>query len=204
VVAIVIVGIILFGGGGSYSVKARFQNAAQLVSGNQVEIGGTPVGSVKEIRLTDEGQAEVTLEVKDDHKPLPEGTGAVIRQASQSGIANRYVELQLPPGRKDGRQPGNIPDGGRIPITKTTTAVELDQLFNTLDPETRSSRSSATPPRSSRARRRSSARRSATSTRRCPPPAACSASSTATTRCSPASSRTARGWSPRSPRSAPS
>jgi phospholipid/cholesterol/gamma-HCH transport system substrate-binding protein len=137
VVAIVVVAIILFGGGGDYSVKARFQNAAQLVSGNQVEIGGTPVGSIGEIRITDEGQADVTLSVDDDHKPLPQGTEAVIRQASQSGIANRYVELMLPPGRKDGKEPSNIPDGGRIPITKTTTTVDLDQLFNTLDPSTR-------------------------------------------------------------------
>ncbi|HKP89300.1 MAG TPA: MlaD family protein [Thermoleophilaceae bacterium] len=137
VAAIVIVAILLFGGGGSYSVKARFQNASQLVNGNQVEIGGTSVGSVGDIRITDEGQAEVKLSIKDDFKPIPEGTQAVIRQASQSGIANRYVELELPPGRKDGKKPRDIPDGGRIPITKTTTAVDLDQLFNTLDPPTR-------------------------------------------------------------------
>jgi phospholipid/cholesterol/gamma-HCH transport system substrate-binding protein len=137
VVAIVVVAIVLFGGGGGYSVKAKFQNAAQLVPGNQVEIGGTPVGSIDDIRITDAGQAEVTMSIQDDHKPLPEGTAAVIRQASQSGIANRYVELELPPGRKDGKKVVNIPDGGRIPITKTTTTVDLDQLFNTLDPSTR-------------------------------------------------------------------
>jgi phospholipid/cholesterol/gamma-HCH transport system substrate-binding protein len=136
VAAIVIVAILLFAGGGGYTVKANFQNAAQLVKGNQVEIGGTPVGSIDDIRITDNGQAEVTMSIDDDHKPLLEGTQAVIRQASQSGIANRYVELELPPGRKDGKTT-NIPDGGRIPITRTTTTVDLDQLFNTLDPPTR-------------------------------------------------------------------
>jgi phospholipid/cholesterol/gamma-HCH transport system substrate-binding protein len=139
VVAIVIVGILLFGGGGGYEVKARFQNAGQLVNGNQVEIGGTPAGSVDGIRITDDGQAEVKMTVDDRYKPLPSGTEAVIRQASQSGIANRYVELELPPGRKDGSSPSSIPDGGMIPITKTTTTVDLDQLFNTLDPPTRAS-----------------------------------------------------------------
>ncbi|MEA2389692.1 MAG: phospholipid/cholesterol/gamma-HCH transport system substrate-binding protein [Thermoleophilaceae bacterium] len=64
---------------------------------------------------------------------------SVIRQASQSGIANRYVELELPPGDKQGRKPRTIADGGMIPITSTTTAVDLDQLFNTLDPRTRTS-----------------------------------------------------------------
>jgi phospholipid/cholesterol/gamma-HCH transport system substrate-binding protein len=137
VVAIVIVAIVLFAGGGGYTVKARFQNASQLVKGNQVEIGGTSAGSVDDIRLTDRGQAEITMSVDDAYKPLPQGTQAVIRQASQSGIANRYVELELPPGRKDGKKAGTIANGGMIPITKTTTAVDLDQLFNTLDPPTR-------------------------------------------------------------------
>jgi phospholipid/cholesterol/gamma-HCH transport system substrate-binding protein len=136
VAAIVIVAILLFAGGGSYSVTAYFHNAAQLVKGNPVEIGGTSVGSVDDIKLTDNGQAAIKLSIEDDHKPIPEGTQAVIRQASQSGIANRYVELELPPGRKDGKVT-NIPDGGKIAITRTTTTVDLDQLFNTLDPPTR-------------------------------------------------------------------
>jgi len=135
VLAIVIVAVLLFGAGGGYKVTAEFQNAAQLVKGNQVTIGGTPVGSVGEIKITDDGRAQVELSVKDDYKDLPVETQAVIRQASQSGIANRYVELQLPPDNK--RTGKKIDDGGRIPITKTTTAVELDQLFNTLDPDTR-------------------------------------------------------------------
>ena len=72
------------------------------------------------------------LEVKDDHAPLNVGTQAVIRQFSQSGISNRYVDLQMPEGGG-----GEIEDGGRINIDKTDTAVDLDQLFNTLDPKTR-------------------------------------------------------------------
>jgi phospholipid/cholesterol/gamma-HCH transport system substrate-binding protein len=139
VAAIVIVAILLFSGGGGYEVNARFENAAQLVRGNQVEIGGVAAGSVDNIRLTDNGQAEVKMTVDDEYKPLPTGTQAVIKQASQSGIANRYVELDLPPGRKDGKTGPTIPNGGDIAITHTTTAVDLDQLFNTLDPDTRKS-----------------------------------------------------------------
>ena len=135
VAAIVIVAILLFAGGGGYKVKARFENASQLVSGNLVEIGGTKAGTVGNIKITDDGQAEIELNIDDRYKKLPEGTQAVIRQASQSGIANRYVDLQLPPGNN--RSGKEIADGGMIPITKTTTAVDLDQLFNTLDPPTR-------------------------------------------------------------------
>ena len=206
VAAIVIVAILLFAGGGGYEVKARFENAAQLVKGNQVEIGGTAAGSVDDIRLTDNGQAEVKMTVDDQYKPLPTGTQAVIKQASQSGIANRYVELQLPPGRKDGKTGPTIPNGGEIPITHTTTAVDLDQLFNTLDPDTRKSvkaffRNSATQYRGKTQQQREVFRylnpALSTSSR-------LFGGSTATRRCSRASSRTARRWSARSPRSATS
>jgi phospholipid/cholesterol/gamma-HCH transport system substrate-binding protein len=136
VAAIVIVAVLLFaGGGGGYTVKAHFLNAGQLVKGNQVEIGGTSVGSIDDIALTSDGQAVVTMSIKDESAPLREGTRATIRQASLSGIANRYVDLQMPPGDSSNTQ--NIPDGGDIGIDRTTTAVDLDQVFAVFDPGTR-------------------------------------------------------------------
>jgi phospholipid/cholesterol/gamma-HCH transport system substrate-binding protein len=136
VAAIVIVAVLLFaGGGGGYTVKAYFLNAGQLVKGNQVEIGGTSVGSIDDIALTSDGQAVVTMSIKDEDAPLREGTRAIIRQASLSGIANRYIDLQMPPG--DSSNTKNIPDGGQIGIDRTTTAVDLDQVFAVFDPKTR-------------------------------------------------------------------
>ena len=135
IAAIAFVAIVLFNGAGSYTVKAQFINAGQLVRGNPVQIGGVAVGSVGDIKITDDGQAEVTLKIKDGHAPLYEGTQATIRQFSLSGIANRYVDLRLP----DERGGKEIPDGGRIGVDRTRTAVDLDQLFNTLDPKTRKS-----------------------------------------------------------------
>jgi phospholipid/cholesterol/gamma-HCH transport system substrate-binding protein len=134
IAAVVLVGLILFGGGvsGGYRVKARFLNAGQLVKGNPVQVGGVPVGSVKGIRITDDGEAEVDLEIDGDHAPLRRGTRAEIRQFSQSGLANRYIDLSLPPDSND-----EIPDGGVIETDKTVTQVDLDELFNTLDPPTR-------------------------------------------------------------------
>jgi len=136
IAAVVLVAVFLFGGGGSgYSVTADFLNAGQLVNGNPVQTGGTPIGSVKDIDITDEGQAVIEFSVEDDHVPLPEGTHATIRQFSQSGIANRYIDLTFPPeAQSQGR---TIDDGGHIGADNTTTAVDLDELFNTLDPPTR-------------------------------------------------------------------
>src|SRR4051794_15899825 len=132
VVAIAVAFLLLRSPGGGYIVKARFQNAAQLVKGNLVQTGGAPVGKVKTIDLTPDGQAEVTMSIQKDYAPLRRGTLATIRQASLSGVANRYVDLRMAP---DGA--AKIPDGGVIDQDATTTAVDLDQLFNTFDPPTR-------------------------------------------------------------------
>ena len=93
-----------------------------------------PVGSVKGIKITGDGHAEIELSIDGDHSPLRRGTRAEIRQFSQSGLANRYVDLKLPPDTDD-----TIPDGGVIDTDNTVTQVDLDELYNTLDPETRKS-----------------------------------------------------------------
>jgi phospholipid/cholesterol/gamma-HCH transport system substrate-binding protein len=135
VVAVVLVGIVLFGGGGGYTVNAVFQNAGQIVKGNLVEVAGVQAGSVKGISITPDGQAKIKFSVDGSYAPLPANTKAVVRQASQSGYANRYIELQLPPGPKKG-QP-TIRNGGTLSEAQTVSTVDIDQLFNTLDPGTR-------------------------------------------------------------------
>jgi phospholipid/cholesterol/gamma-HCH transport system substrate-binding protein len=99
-----------------------------------VQVAGVKVGSVAKIRLTDDGRAEVAMKIDDpEYRPLRRGTRAVIRQASRSGVANRYIDLQLPPGTAT----QTIRSGGAIGEGETTSAVDLDQLFNTFDPSTR-------------------------------------------------------------------
>jgi phospholipid/cholesterol/gamma-HCH transport system substrate-binding protein len=132
VLAIVVVAVIVLSGGSSYQVKARFANASQIVSGDLVEVAGNQVGTVSNIALTPDGQAQLTLTIDNkSFSPLRRGTQATIRQASLSGIANRYVELR--PGSPRAPQ---IPNGGSIPSTQTTSEVDLDLLFNSLNPAT--------------------------------------------------------------------
>ena len=133
VLAVALVALLFFGGvTDPYEVKARFVNGGQLVKGNPVQIGGVRIGSVAKIAITRAGQADVTLKIKRSRAPLFRGTRATIRQSSLSGIANRYVDLSLPRGQR-----AELPDGGFIDADSTKTAVDLDQLFNTLDPKTR-------------------------------------------------------------------
>jgi phospholipid/cholesterol/gamma-HCH transport system substrate-binding protein len=136
--ALIVIYLLLFGAGGNYTVTASFENAAQLVKGNRVDIAGAPVGSISDISLSDDGQALVKMEISDSaYTPLPEGTHATIRSQSLSGIANRYVDLALPTHPDgDGNSGGSISSGGQITQADTTSEVDLDQLFNTLDKPT--------------------------------------------------------------------
>jgi phospholipid/cholesterol/gamma-HCH transport system substrate-binding protein len=130
---VVTVLVLVLTGGSGYSVKADFVSASQVVKGNAVKVAGTPVGSVGDIVLTNDGKARITLKIDaDGYHPLRRGTRAIIRQASLSGVANRYVDLQL--GGADG---ADIPDGGTLPTENTSAAVDLDQIFDTFDPKAR-------------------------------------------------------------------
>jgi phospholipid/cholesterol/gamma-HCH transport system substrate-binding protein len=128
----VVVAVLLFrGAGDGYEVSATFENAGQLVNGNQVEVGGRPIGTVSDIELTNDGRARVKMKL-DEFAPLHVGTKATIRSNSLSGIANRYIALEL--GASNAPK---IDDGGEIEADNLTAPVDLDQLFNTLDDKTR-------------------------------------------------------------------
>jgi phospholipid/cholesterol/gamma-HCH transport system substrate-binding protein len=132
IAAVALVALALFGGGDSYQVKVVFQNAGQLVKGNEVRVGGQPVGSISAIELDDQANAVVTMSVSDSVAPLHQGTTATIRATSLSGITSRYISLK--PGPNNANQ---IDDGGRIGADSTTSPVDIDVLFNTLDKKTR-------------------------------------------------------------------
>jgi len=132
VVVLLLLVLLTFAGGGGYKVTARMVNTSQLVKGNLVTLAGERVGTVEDIRLSDDGIGVVELAIDDDVAPLRRGTRGVVRIRSLSGVANRVVELQLGPN-----EGADIEDGGEIPMADTQGAVELDAVFNTFDPATR-------------------------------------------------------------------
>ena len=132
VAAVALVALAVFGGADSYRVKAVFDSAGQLVVGNQVRVGGGPVGTIRDIELSNSSDAVVTMEIDENLAPLHEGTTATIRATSLSGIANRYVSLS--PGPNDANE---IDDGGEIGADSTNAPVDIDAVFNALDTETR-------------------------------------------------------------------
>ncbi len=98
-VAVIALAVVFFGGSSGHKYTLIFQNAAQLVPDNQVLIGGSPVGSVESIELTDNNLAEVHVEVEQE---LHEGTTAAIRATSLSGVANHYVSISPGPNSEPG------------------------------------------------------------------------------------------------------
>ena len=128
-VAVIVLAIVFFGGGGGHKYTLVFQNAGQLVPDNQVLIGGSPVGSVESIELSDDNLAEVHVEVEQE---LHEGTTAVIRATSLSGVANHYVSISPGPNSNPA-----LDDGAELGLASTTTPVDIDQFFNTFPPSVR-------------------------------------------------------------------
>jgi phospholipid/cholesterol/gamma-HCH transport system substrate-binding protein len=126
---VIVLAIVLFSGGGGHKYTFLFQNAGQLVNDNQVLVGGSPVGTVSSIDLSPENLAEVKVEVD---QTLHEGTTAVIRATSLSGVANHY--LSISPGPNSGP---TLDEGATLGLASTTTPVDIDQLFNSFPPKVR-------------------------------------------------------------------
>jgi phospholipid/cholesterol/gamma-HCH transport system substrate-binding protein len=133
VIAVTALAVVLLGGDRQYVVHARFLSASQMVKGGEVKVGGERVGTVADVKLTPDWHAELTLKIDAAHAPLRRGTVASVRQVSLSGVANRYVDLQLPPGDRQQQ----IPSGGVLDERDTNSAVDIDQLFNLLRPRER-------------------------------------------------------------------
>lgn len=129
---VLLIAYILFSGGGGTDYKLVFAEADQLVRGDQVQVGGVPVGSIKDIVLTHDFKARITIHVDSSLTPLHEGTTAQIRVPSLTSVANRYIALS--PGPNNRRA---LADGATVQTSATSLAVDLDQLFNTFDPKTR-------------------------------------------------------------------
>lgn len=131
-IVVLIAAYLVFSGGGGADYHLEMKEAGQLVRGDQVQVGGVPVGSVTDIALTPDFKARITIHVDSSLAPLHAGTVSEIRVPSLTGVANRFVALTPGPNNRPALAPGTT-----LPASATREVVDLDQLFNTLDPKTR-------------------------------------------------------------------
>ncbi|MCT2542425.1 MULTISPECIES: MCE family protein [Streptomyces] len=113
--------------GDTTTYRARFTDATGLVVGDSVRIAGVKVGQVESIRVADKRLAEVGFAVRKGRR-LPASVTASIKYLNMVG--QRYIDLDQgagPVGR-------SFAAGATIPVSRTTPALDLTQLFNGFQP----------------------------------------------------------------------
>ena len=118
----------------TYDLKAEVPNAANLVSGNEVRIGGSRVGVINEIapRRNPDGTvtAMLTLKLETAVDPLPVDSTLIVRPRSALGL--KYVEITKGTARR------GFESGETIPVSNAQPEpVEIDEVFATFDEPTR-------------------------------------------------------------------
>jgi virulence factor Mce-like protein len=113
-------------GGDTRTVSANFEDTAGLFLGNEVGVLGVAVGKVTAIKPEGD-HVKVTFDITDDTIKVPADVGAVV--VARSVATDRYIELT--PIFHSGDE--EISSGASIPITRTKTPVEWDEILAALD-----------------------------------------------------------------------
>ncbi len=118
----------------TYDLKARVPNATALVKGNEVRIGGSRIGVVKEVKPVQVGNgrvaAELSLSLDEGAEPIPANSTMIIRPKSPLGL--KY--LQIVPGDSS----KGLKAGETIPLSAARPEpVDIDQFFDMFDEKTR-------------------------------------------------------------------
>jgi phospholipid/cholesterol/gamma-HCH transport system substrate-binding protein len=111
--------------GHGYTISAVFENAVKISKRSPVRIAGVEVGQV--LRIERDGNAtRVVFTVSDNGRPVKEDAAATIRP--RIFIEGNFF-IDLDPGSPSSKE---MPDGGTIPVTRTGTSVQLDQVLTSL------------------------------------------------------------------------
>jgi virulence factor Mce-like protein len=118
----------------TYDVEADLPDAANLVPGNEVRIGGFRVGVIDKIdpvrQANGNTSARIHMKLQKNVEKLPVDSDLIVRSRSALGL--KYLEIT--PGKaKQGYQPG-----ARIPVSRARPEpVEFDTVINTFDKKSR-------------------------------------------------------------------
>jgi virulence factor Mce-like protein len=114
-----------------YRFQVAFPEATQLGLYADVRTAGVTVGKVRDKQIDPHGNRTlVTIQLDRRFSPLRSNARAILRQKTLLG--ETYVELT--PGTRDAKP---IPEGGRLANGQVAKTVELDEIFQALDPKTR-------------------------------------------------------------------
>ncbi len=115
-----------------YQIEAQFPEATTLANEADVRVAGVPIGKVRKVEPGDGTNRTVaTIEIERRFAPVRVDAKAVLRQKTLLG--ETYVEMT------PGKSSKTIPEGGRLPDGQIEDTVQLDEIFDALDPQTRES-----------------------------------------------------------------
>ena len=117
-----------FGFGATNEYKAIFSNASMLEKGDDVRVAGVSVGQVKSVEHYERSKALITFAVKAD-LPLTTASTAEIRFLNLVG--DRYMALEEGAETTSAKR---LDAGDTIPISQTSPALDLTELFNGFKP----------------------------------------------------------------------
>ena len=115
-----------------YRVQVAFPEAATLATEADVRIAGVSVGKVRKLDVDPQGNRTLaTIELDRQFAPLHADAQAMLRQKTLLG--ETYVALTPGHGAK------TLPEGARLTDARVKDTVQLDEIFDALDPATRAS-----------------------------------------------------------------
>ena len=132
--ASLVVLLLVLGGGSRYTSPRSSRTPASWSRATTSNVAGVPAGTIKEISLADDGQALVKMEISDG--PTRRCPREPTRRSAPSrsrGSPTATSSSTSPPDAGDGQDRRRRHDR---PQADTTSEVDLDQLFNTLDKPT--------------------------------------------------------------------
>ena len=118
----------------TYDVTVQVPDAAGLVRGNEVRIGGKRVGVIEEIRAVEakpghDPTSELEVALIPKLEELPADSQVTVRPRSPLGL--KYLEL------KPGSSEDGIAANGKLPLESARPIVELDEVVNAFDASSR-------------------------------------------------------------------
>lgn len=116
---------------GAYEIRGQFTSANRLRVGSDVRIAGVTVGEVRAITSGPHDTSIVRMRMEEGARPVhADATLAIRPRLILEG--NFYVDLR--PGTPAAPE---LESGGLVPVGRTTTPVQADQVLTTFDRGTR-------------------------------------------------------------------
>jgi phospholipid/cholesterol/gamma-HCH transport system substrate-binding protein len=115
-----------------YRFQVGFNNAYDLADYADVRIAGVNVGKVVAKSRSPYGNKTIaTVQMDNQYAPIHRDATAILR--TKTLLGETYIQITA-----GSRNSPPLRDGGTLSSSRVQNAVQLDQIFNTFDPKTRS------------------------------------------------------------------